>query len=239
MADFNTHIFAAAAAASFGATVCTKLLDLPVSTALLLTVGGCIGGVLPDIDLKYSMPSKILFSVFGAIASIAWMFARLSDFTVSELWVFAIVIFLMVRFPLWALFHQFTVHRGSLHSLAAALMFGILTAVVAEHVLNTASDTSWLLAGFVVAGVLVHLILDEVYSVDFMGARIKRSFGSAFKLLDTQRLSASCLVLFVSLVAWFWTPSTDELVARWHQNDTNWTELLLPEYLLRPAPTHQ
>jgi len=237
MADFNTHVFAAAAVASFGATVCTKLLNLPVSAALLLSVGGTIGGVLPDIDLKYSVPSKILFSVFGTIAAIAWMFARLGDFAVLELWVFAIAIFLLVRFPLWGLFHQFTVHRGSLHSIAAAMMFGILTAVVGEHILHLPPDTTWLLSGFVVVGVLIHLLLDEIYSVDFMGARIKRSFGSAFKLLDTQRITASCLILFVSLVAWFWTPPTDDLLQRWAQVETTWTDLLMPEYLLKPAPT--
>jgi len=231
MADFNTHVFAAAAVASLGATVCTKLLNLPVSTALLLTAGGTIGGVLPDIDLKYSVPSKILFSIFGVIAAIAWMFARVTDFSVSELWVFGIAIFLLIRFPLWALFHQFTVHRGSLHSLAAALMFSLLAAVMGEHVLHVAPETSWLLSGFVALGVLIHLLLDEIYSVDFMGARIKHSFGSALKLLDTQRIAASCLVLFVCLVSWFWTPSTDSLVALWKYNQVPWMDLLLPDYL--------
>ncbi len=236
MADFNTHVFTAAAAASFGATVCTKLLGLPVSTALLLTVGGTIGGVLPDIDLKHSVPSKILFAVFGAIAAIAWMFARLDDFSVLELWLFAIAIFLLIRYPLWGVFHQFTVHRGALHSLIAAMMFGVLTAVTGEHVLQLASAVSWLLAGFVVMGVIIHLALDEIFSVDFIGARIKRSFGSALKLLDTQRIAASCLILFITLVAWFWTPPITELVLLWKNNQTLWSELLLPEYFLRPAP---
>ncbi len=232
MADFNTHVFTAAAVASFGATICTKLLNLPVSTALLLSVGGAIGGVLPDIDLKYSVPSKILFSVFGAIAAVAWMFARLEDFTVLELWVLAIAIFLLVRYPIWALFHQFTVHRGSLHSIAATFMFAILTAVVGEHVLHLQSETSWLLSGFVFVGVLIHLLLDEIYSVDFVGARIKRSFGSALKLLDMQRVAASSLILFISMVAWFWTPSTTELIALWSQNKPDWLQLLLPNYLI-------
>lgn len=231
MADFNTHVFTAAAVASFGATVCTKLLDLPISMALLLTAGGTIGGVLPDIDLKHSVPSKILFSVFGAIAAIAWVFARLDDFSVLELWVFAIGIYLLVRYPLWAIFHQFTVHRGALHSIIAALMFGILSAVTGEHVMQLPPAISWLLSAFVFVGVLIHLLLDEIFSVDFIGARIKRSFGSALKLLDTQRLAASCLILFISLVAWFYTPPFGELVALWDGNQVVWLELLLPEYL--------
>jgi len=236
MADFNTHVFTAAAVASFGATICTKLLDLPVSAALLLTVGGTIGGVLPDIDLKHSVPGKILFAIFGAIAAIAWMFARLGDFSVLELWVFAMLIFLLVRYPLWGLFHQFTVHRGALHSIIAAMMFGILTAVTGHHVLHLTPALSWLLAGSVVLGVLIHLALDEIYSVDFIGARIKRSFGSAFKLIDTERIAASCLILFISLVAWFWTPPASDLIVMWNNNQVVWMELLLPEFLRRPVP---
>jgi len=236
MADFNTHVFTAAAAASFGATMCTKLLNLPVSVALLLTAGGAVGGILPDIDLKYSVPSKIMFSVLGCIAAIAWMFVRLDDFTVLELWFFGVTIFLIFRYLLWELFDQFTVHRGSLHSIAAAIMFGMLSAVFGTHVLLVSADISWLLAAFVVIGVLIHLTLDELFSVDFVGARVKRSFGSALKLLDFERLPASCFVLFISLVAWYWTPPVDEFVNRWKENHITWTELLVPDYLLKPAP---
>jgi len=235
MADFNTHVLAAAATASFAATICTKWLNLPVSTALLLSVGGTIGGVLPDIDLKYSVPSKILFSILGAISSLIWLFAEVDNYSVLELWIFALLLFLLVRYPLWALFHQFTVHRGSLHSLIAVIMFGLLTAVVGEQVLKLPALTSWLLSAFVSLGALVHLTLDEIYSVDFMGVRIKRSFGSALKLLDAERLPASCIVLFICLVAWFWTPSLEELNTLWEterqMNKTPWKELLWPDYL--------
>ncbi len=231
MADFNTHVLSAAAAASLGATVFTKLMDLPVSTALLLTAGGIIGGILPDIDLKASVPSKILFSIIGAIAALSWLFARLPDFTVAELWLIALAIFLCIRFPCWALFHQFTVHRGALHSLAATMMFSFLTAAVGNKLLLLSPTNSWLLAGFVAAGCVIHLILDELYSVDFSGARIKRSFGTALKVLDTEQPVASAMVLFVSLLAWFWTPSTGELVEVWKTMDINWRELILPDYV--------
>jgi len=231
MADFNTHVFTATVASSLGATVCAKLVSLPVSTALLLVVAGSIGGVLPDIDLKYSLPSKILFSVWGVIAALAWLFAHIGDYSAIELWLIALIIFLSVRFPVRALFHQFTVHRGALHSVAAAAMFSVLGAVVGHRVLNLSSTTSWLLAGFICVGVLIHLVLDEIYSVDFMGARIKRSFGSALKLLDTERLAASCMILFVTLVAWIFTPDTGELVQQWNQLSVGWKEMLLPEYL--------
>jgi len=231
MADFNTHVLSAAAAASLGATIFTKLLDLPVSTALLLTAGGTIGGILPDIDLKESVPSKILFSIIGAVVALSWLFARLHDFSAAELWLIAIAIFVCIRYPCWALFHQFTVHRGALHSLAATLMFTFLSAVTGYQLLLLNSVDSWLLAGFVAAGSLIHLVLDELYSVDFSGARIKRSFGTALKVIDSERPAASAMVLFVSLIAWFWTPDTNEVIQVWKSIDINWRELLLPDYV--------
>ena len=39
-----------------------------------------------------------------------------------------------------------------------------------------------LMAGAVVAGFLSHLLLDEIYSVDCHGLRLKKSFGTALKL---------------------------------------------------------
>jgi hypothetical protein len=47
---------------------------------------------------------------------------------------------------------------------------------------------------FVFIGFIIHLVLDEMYSVDIKGATIKRSFGSAFKLIDYHSLRASALM---------------------------------------------
>jgi hypothetical protein len=38
---------------------------------------------------------------------------------------------------------------------------------------------AWLCGTFVFLGFLTHLTLDELYSVDLRGVRVKRSFGSA------------------------------------------------------------
>jgi len=232
MADFNTHVFGAAALSSLAATIGMKLIDLPVSDALLLTTAGTLGGVLPDIDLKYSTPSKLLFALLGTLLAMSWLFSQIHAYTVLELWVIALCIFLIVRFPLWWLFHQFTVHRGALHSLAAAMMFAFIAASAGEHLLQLRAELSWLLAIFVAVGFVLHLILDELYSVDFMGARIKRSFGSALKILDLERLTPSCVVLFLTLVVWFWTPDTGTLVARWESLQSDWLAALVPDFLL-------
>jgi len=197
----------------------------------MLMVVGMIGGILPDIDLKRSQPSKTLFSALGIVTATAWLFSNLLDYTGLELWLGAIVVYLIVRFLLWRFFDALTTHRGVLHSLAAAIMVGFLLCAVAWQQMNASALQSWLLATFITAGYLIHLLLDEIYSVDFVGVRIKRSFGSAIKVLDMQRLPASCLVVFVMLVSWFWTAPFSEAWQQLHSNYTHWRTALLPGWL--------
>lgn len=197
----------------------------------MLTVAGMIGGVLPDIDLKQSQPSRVLFSLLGTVAALAWLFANISLFTGLELWLGAIGVYLIVRFPLWWIFHSMTIHRGALHSLVAAIMFGILMCAIAWQKLHASELQSWLLGIFVCTGYLIHLILDEIYSVDFTGVRIKQSFGSALKPLDFQQLPASCLIIFITLVGWFWTAPYPQALLQWQERYTNWRTALLPEWL--------
>lgn len=233
MADFNTHIFWAGAAASLGAIASTKLLGLSANETLLLTLLGTVGGILPDIDLRHSTPSQMLFSFFGTLAALCWLFANVGNYSALSLWAISITVFFFVRYPIWMLFHQFTVHRGALHSLAAALMFMFCTAAAASKVFYLNAVTSWLCAVFVASGFVLHLILDEIYSVDFMGVRIKKSFGSALKVLDMQRLFATCFILLICFASWFFTPSLEDVWKNWQTMDVNWRTLMLPEWLLQ------
>lgn len=231
MADFNTHVFGSAAIVSLGATCCTKLLSLSMSEGLLLMAVGMIGGLLPDIDLKRSQPSRALFSALGIIAALTWLFANLPRYTGIELWLGSIAVYLLIRFPVWRMFHTITTHRGVLHSLLAAATAGIMMCALAWQHLQASALQSWLLGVFLTLGYLIHLVLDELYSVDFTGVRIKRSFGSAIKPLDAQQLPASCLVLFVAFCSWFWTAPYGEAIVQFQEQYTEWRPALLPEWL--------
>ena len=232
MADFNTHVFGAAALISLGATCCTKLLTLSMSEGLMLMAAGMIGGLLPDIDLKRSQPSRALFSALGIIAALAWLFANLPHYTGLELWLGTIVVYLLVRFPVWRLFHSMTTHRGALHSLAAATTAGLVMCALAWQQMQASALQSWLLGLFMSLGYLIHLILDELYSVDFTGVRIKRSFGSAIKPIDVQRLPASCLVVFVAFIASLWIAPWQEASVQLQESYTPWRSALVPDWLL-------
>lgn len=234
MADFNTHILTAAAAGSFASTLGMKLLGLSSPDALLLTLATMAGGILPDVDLKYSTPGKALFTGLGALLALVWLFTSIHQFAALELWAVAVAGFLLVRYPVWWLFHQFTVHRGALHSLAAGLMFSFAASAGSFHLLGLGPLMSWLTGSFLGAGFLIHLLLDELFAVDFLGARIGRRFGSALKLIDTARLVPSCLLLFATLLLWFWTPTLEPLQLAWQsigaRSASPWRDALLPAW---------
>lgn len=236
MANFSTHITGAAAFSGLLSTMFLKAEYVSITDAFLLAFGGMVGGILPDIDLKYSHPSKIVFTTLAVLISMTWVFSSNAALSVVELWLFGLGLFLLIRYPLWALFHRFTVHRGSLHSVAAALMFAFCSVVLSHRFFSREPELAWLLGLFIFLGCLFHLVLDELYSVDFVGARIKRSFGSALKIVDFDRLIPSSLVIFVTLLAWIYTPATGGLFAQ--MTDSHGRERLFENFIPHEVPEY-
>jgi len=176
--------------------------------ALVLTLAGTIGGILPDVDLKYSYPSKIIFSFLGVFSALLAVFSVQRDVSVVELWVFGLLVFFSIRYLLWGIFHRLTTHRGALHSVAAGLLFLCLTTNLSFHILGHSTIFSWFLGVFVFYGFLIHLILDEAYSVDFMNHRVKRSFGTALKVVDLDKFRNSLLIVMMTVFLWYLAPET-------------------------------
>lgn len=212
MANFNTHLGVAAVGSGMLATLCLQVGFVDAKDALLLSAAGTIGGILPDIDLHYSYPSRILFSVLGIIFAFLWVFSAENQLSILELWGAGLGIYLFIRYPVWALFNKFTVHRGVIHSVASAVLFCFLSAILSFHLFDKAPFISWLISLFVFLGFILHLLLDEMVSVDFMGHRLKRSFGTALKLVDTNEIVGSVLIIIAIIFCWFFTPQATEFI---------------------------
>jgi len=232
VADFNTHVFGAAAVVSLAAICATKLLSLTMQEGVTIMIIGVIGGVLPDVDLKSSRASQALFSVLGMFAALFWLFASMTYFTGLELWFGTIAVFLLIRFPIAYAFHRLTTHRGVLHSLAAAIMAGMIACALSWQYTQTNALQCWLIGLSLTGGYVLHLILDEIYSVDFTGGRIRQSFGSALKPLDMQRLPASCLVVFITMGAAYLSAPYTEALEELANRHTNWQALIIPAWLV-------
>src|SRR5215475_4782920 len=204
MADFRTHL-AVASTVSGVLAIGTMVAGVAMpKEVVLFFCAGTMGGVLPDIDSDHTIPVQILFSVLAVGLAFMSVFSRADTYSVVELSLLWIAVYLFVRHVLYKIFAKFTVHRGIFHSQLAALFFLLFNAAIAYHLFGLSAVSSWLLGCFVALGYMIHLVLDEIYSVDITGARIKKSFGTALKLASFEELKTS-LALGAATVALFFT----------------------------------
>jgi hypothetical protein len=180
MAGFKTHITVSSLLGAGYGGAAYWMYGVPWPTCLL--AGGLCGvsGMLPDIDSDSGTPVHESMAFAAAVVPMM-LLHRFQHWGLShELIVLAGAgVYLLIRFGLAALVKRFTVHRGMFHSLPAAVIFGQVAFLLA-------SGDDWRLrafkAGGVVLGCLSHLVLDEIYSIQWSRGRLKSSFGTAVKL---------------------------------------------------------
>jgi len=212
MANFATHI-------GVGTVVCGGLATLTLAADVIspeslvaVTLAGVLGSVLPDIDLKDSRASRAFFSALAVFISFCVLFVNAQSYSIAELWVLWLGSFVLVRYGAAAAFHRFSYHRGIWHSLLAAFFFWFLTAIVFKHVLGRHEGVAWLAGGFMFIGYITHLLLDELFSVDLMGKRLKTSFGTALKFFDSRHVGDTSLVAVLTVIAFLLTPPSGAFV---------------------------
>lgn len=213
MANFTTHIATGTVVAGGLATLTLAADVIAPENLIPVTMAGVLGSILPDIDLRVSRPSRALFSGFAIFFSFAVLFAAADHFSVAELWLLWLGTLIFVRYGLYTVFHNATIHRGTWHSLLAALFAAAATAVVFGHGLDRHAGVAWLAAGFMLIGYLVHLTLDEISSVDMIDRRVKASFGTALKLFDRRYPVATAgMAAALALAVWI-APSPQAFVS--------------------------
>lgn len=208
MANFNTHITVAAAGAGLLSVLCLQVGLVQPREALVLALMGTVGGILPDVDLEHAYPSRIMFALFGILAAFLVVFSVENDLSILELWAVGLVTFVTIRWPIWMIFYQYTHHRGSIHSLLAAALFTLFAVMFSYHILGKNPFIAWLNGFFVFCGFVLHLLLDELYSVDFMNNKIKRSFGTALKVVDTRNRAKTTILACFTVMVWAVTPDS-------------------------------
>jgi len=206
MANFATHLGVGTLASGMAATLAMATNMIGQADIITLALAGALGSVLPDIDLKDSRSSRIIFFALGLFISFVVLFCVVPDYSIAELWVIWIGAFLAVRYIGHLLFHNYAVHRGVFHSVLAGVFFLMATAAIFHHGLKADPRICWLSGVFMFFGYIVHLLLDEIYSVDFSGNRVKRSFGTALKLIEHRNWRASLLMGLATLGVFYFTP---------------------------------
>lgn len=239
MADFKTHTAVAAAACGALSTAALSVGAATAEEALIFWLAGTLGGLLPDIDSDHSQSIQLVFSIMGAMFASSLVADQVGALPLWMLWLLGILAYLAVRYPVLAIFARFTVHRGMLHSLLANTLFAFITVALAHHYFFLSPRTSWGVGTFVFVGATIHLLLDELYSVDLSGARIKKSFGTALKITDWQYPGLTIVMALLVLVTFWISPSPAAWQSVLHQavwqGPSHWPSLTDLHSLKAPA----
>ena len=222
MANFRTHISVAAVGGAALAFLGSQAQWWPASQALLIGVLTAFGGILPDIDADRSRSIRLIFSLLSVPALVLGVILLQDWLSPGSLLMACGGIYLAVRYVSSAVFAHLTVHRGVWHSLLAGALCGMTAVVTSFQLLAQSAWFAWSHGLAIVVGFVIHLTLDELYSVDLEGARLKRSFGTALKLADCRRPLASLLMLIATLTLVPWLPPWADLWELLHQGSLLW-----------------
>jgi membrane-bound metal-dependent hydrolase YbcI (DUF457 family) len=194
MANFRVHVLGAAIPSAIAASLAVAGgLATPVVGAACFGLG-VLGGMLPDIDADSSVPTRIIFGALAVFAAAAVAIALRDAMAPWLVVLAALAAFLVIRVGLRGFTAWLCVHRGLVHSLPFAALVGVLVVLAASRAFHLAPTPAWLAGVFLTGGFLIHLALDELYSVDLLGARMKRSFGTALKLGSRRQLLATAVL---------------------------------------------
>jgi hypothetical protein len=207
MASYRGHLaFSAALGAVYGGygVLYGGLDDWgPPILAVSLTT---LGGLLPDLDSDSGVPVRELFGIAAALVPFL-LYRHLLDrgLSTEQTLVILVGVYLLIRYGLSGVFKRWTVHRGMFHSLPALLIAGL--AFYLGYHSTSPRLVRLYLAGGVMLGFLSHLVLDEIYSIDFMGVRVhlNKYAGSALKLASRSRpatLTTYALLALLGYLAW-------------------------------------
>lgn len=212
MANFTTHLYGAAFMSSAAALGVYAMGWAGAGLTQVLFLLGVVGGILPDIDSDSSKPVRAFFTVLGVAAAFFVGFALVERFPPLELALIWAAVFLTVRYAVFEIFARFTRHRGVWHSWLAVILAGLASADLAYHLLGASARDAWLAGAFVALGYLTHLILDEIASVDLLGNRVRRSFGTALKPFSTASPWGSLAMLAAVVMLAWGAPSVQPVV---------------------------
>ncbi|MDX1656122.1 MAG: metal-dependent hydrolase [Candidatus Competibacteraceae bacterium] len=214
MADFKIHTLGAALVSGIATTSVMMAAIVPNDELLVYFSLGVVGGLLPDIDSDTSIPIRIAFTVLAVVVGFLLVLTFGQRWSLVELTLLWVGCYALIRYGLFELFTKLTTHRGIIHSLPAALASGLVTVLIASHALGVGALEAWLAGSFITLGFVVHLLLDECYSVDLMGRTLKRSFGTAFNLGTRHNLWGTAGYYLAIPLLFYLAPPPDAFLER-------------------------
>ena len=200
MAGYRQHLTVAGlCGAGYGVAAAASGAFTPVQGAIAAGLTG-LAGMLPDLDSDSGRPLRELTSAVAAVAPLV-MLRHLVDFfgSVDAMILSGGAIYVTVRYGGSWLLKRVSVHRGMFHSLPA---LGVAAMIVFLAYKSEYTRVRCLMAGGVAIGFLSHLVLDELYSVQVKGTRVRlnKFSGTALKWFGNDLpANAVCYALLFTL----------------------------------------
>lgn len=179
-------------------------LSLPGELALLASVICVFSGILPDIDATGGVPEREAAGLLAAVAPIFIfeLFPGLRDDGISRIALVVIGSYLVTRMIVIRGLQKFTVHRGLVHSIPAAIIAFELAYLMFWDLVW--SDRLYI-AGAAFVGFFSHLALDGYSNLDLLGKAMGNSQKrpAALKLFGDSWGSTAFLYSIVAVLGWF------------------------------------
>jgi len=198
MAGFKVHLLGGMAGG--GAVAAAGMLQhhLQIKEAAAVGILGILGGLLPDLDSDTGKPLELLFQLLSVLLPML-LYSHFKDrlgADVTTMLLFFCAGYLAVQYFLCPLIKKMTAHRGIMHSIPFAVLCAQITFLLFP---GLPQQTALYYAAAVFLGAMIHLFLDEFYSVSFKGIlpRFNRYSGSA--LAFTSNSSAATLTVYLLL----------------------------------------
>ena len=204
MANFNMHLNTASIVSGISAAALASVHMIDIKTSFYCFFAGVLGGILPDIDHDNSIPVRIIQFVISNLVAFLVVYnylGKLKLLDIIVLWLGISIVFEIIFF----FFKRLTTHRGIIHSIPMGILFGLITILFLHNILHLSVIVSYYVGIFIFIGYLTHLILDEIYSVDLAGNKIKKSFGSALKLCSNDK-RINLLIYFLIVIFFLFLP---------------------------------
>ncbi len=233
MANFKTHITISAISSAILAETLLSMGILTPVDALVAFVFGVAGGILPDIDSDYSKSVTLLFNIISMSITTILLFMLTPRYSLLEIFMISGAVFVLIRFGFIGIFRWISVHRGMMHSIPMAIVLGLVVVIVMEALSEVGIVVSWIYGLMLTVNYFIHLVLDELYSIDLNNQKIKRSAGTALKLfrLKTLKEKVDTLIVYLSLMLLFYLSPDSQLFVDTIFTQEAWTrfvDVLLP-----------
>ena len=206
MASFAQHVNTAVVISGVAIAPLYSSSLIDINQALALLFFGLIGGIVPDIDLENSKPIQItssILSIFIPLLAILVLLESLSIYKMLLIWCISASI---LHFIIFKILLNLTIHRGVIHSIPMGLVFGYLLYIVFQQFLHYEELFSLLCGIFLFMGFMIHLLLDELISLNALGMSFKKSLGTALKFYDKNNILGTVLLYIIIVVLFILHP---------------------------------